>query len=78
MSKLFYNPNPEFGEGGPFKAESKEALADEMRDCFKRWAEEVWLNDDDALGDKKEYMELEISKMRKSFIDGLEEVEDNS
>ena len=61
--KKYYNTKEQFGWPGPFEANSKESLADEMLKTFNEWAED------------SEDPESEIEQMRKSFIDGLEEVE---
>ena len=72
--KTFYNTNPEFGEGGPFAAPSRESLADEMTPNFTLWAEDKWEKDEESDHDfKVEYIAQAIGQMRREFIAGLEE-----
>ena len=56
----FYNNNPDFGTSGPFEAESKEALLDEMMPTIRQWAEE----DDEET----------VESLSEAFLNGLEEV----
>lgn len=66
--KKFKNIDQSFGEAGPFEAESREQLADEMMPTFELWAKEAEVRgetgDADAL----------IKEMRENFINALEEV----
>ena len=72
----YYNTNEKYGEPGPFEAESKEALADEMMDTFKRWSFEKILKDDLPCLVSFEDAEFKyIHEMRTEFIAGLEECE---
>jgi len=73
--KKFYNNNPNFGDAGPHKAKSMEALADEMHENFSIWADdELHFLDSDYMGTIPTREKL-IAKMRKEFIAGLEECE---
>ena len=60
--KKYYNTNERYGWCGPYEAESKEQLADEMIPCFEDWA-----------SDANCY--VTVDEMREEFIAGLEEVE---
>jgi hypothetical protein len=67
----YYNIDERFGECGPFKANSKEQLADEMEPTLMEWAtEEV---------EKHPGMEMEdcVAQIRASFINALVEVVKN-
>lgn len=67
---LFKNTNDAYGMSGPFEADSREALADEMMPTFERWAKEAYIRDEtDSFR-----VEDEIEKYRAEFIAGLEEV----
>ena len=59
---LYYNSNDRFGDPGPFEANSRDELADEMMPTFREWAEET------------DHPEHEIAAMRELFIRGLEEI----
>jgi hypothetical protein len=69
--KMYLNTKVEFGEAGPFEAESKETLADEGNGVFLNWADESWRaqgnNDTRTVADH-------LAEIRQDFIDGLEEV----
>jgi hypothetical protein len=72
------NTKPEFGDCGPFEADSFEALADEMTERFLLWADEVFdeCNDPD-LGidvDRDAWVDGYTARLRDDFIRGLEEV----
>jgi hypothetical protein len=58
----YYNHNSAFGDSGPFEADSKETLANEMEDLFYIWAKE------------KNKTQGEI---RNAFIAGLELTDEN-
>ncbi|RLC85442.1 MAG: hypothetical protein DRJ03_11700 [Chloroflexi bacterium] len=58
--KIIINNNPAYGDMGPYKAESFEALADEMEPVLKDWANES--------GSKT------VEDMRAEFIRGLTEI----
>ena len=74
----FYNTNERYGDSGPFEAESKDALADEMSDKFVEWATDeytmlAWtgnIGDDVEMDD---FIRERTSEMRTEFITGLEE-----
>ena len=66
----YKNTNDAYGMSGPFKAESKEALADQMFETFKIWASEKVNSEEDLQEDVDE----DIAAMRAEFIDGLEQV----
>ncbi|MCP4679696.1 MAG: hypothetical protein GY854_30240 [Deltaproteobacteria bacterium] len=55
----YHNTNDKFGMGGPFDAESREALADEMAEQFQIWSAETGQPADD---------------IRAEFIEGLAEI----
>jgi len=60
----FYNRNESFGACGPFRSESKEALADAMMPIFEEWYVE---NTEDSPS-REEY----VSEVKREFIAGLE------
>ncbi len=60
--KVFINTNEKYGTEGPYKAISKEDLADTMLETFNSWAYE---------SDPKT-AKSEIARMRAEFIAGLE------
>ena len=62
--KKFTNTDSNFGMSGPFEAESKEALADEMTETFVEWATQARAYD----------IDIAVSVMRKQFIAALVEV----
>jgi hypothetical protein len=66
--KRFYNNNDAYGEPGPFEAESREALADEMMPTFRKWALEA-----QTRGSESKLSSL-IAEMRSEFITSLEEI----
>ena len=66
----YRNTNDAYGMSGPFNAESKEALADQMAETFKAWANEK-VNSEEIL---PEDVDEEIAAKRAEFIDGLEQV----
>ena len=68
--KSFYNTNDRYGYGGPFEAESREALADEMAPSFSDWADQ---KDPKTDAEKSEM----IAAMRAEYIAGLEEDEED-
>lgn len=74
MTIKFYNNNDLYGYCGPFEAESKEALADEMKPSFDEWADNVWnssrIDEDDI--SEEEWKKSYIEEMRAEFITGLE------
>jgi len=73
--KLFYNNNDAYGDGGPYEAESKEALADEVKETFEEFAKQLWFSSDTETDlEKSEFMEIKIARMREEFISGLDEV----
>lgn len=73
----YYNSKEEFGEPGPFEAESKESFADEMENNFRQWAYEAWYRLEDweradYNGTYNDFIRNASEKMRKNFINGLE------
>ena len=64
--KKYYNNNERYGDAGPFEAESREALADEMMPTFELWAREAAARGEAA----------SVAKMREEFITGLDEVDE--
>jgi hypothetical protein len=68
--RLYRNENPSFGESGPFEAESKEKLADEMMATFRDWAMQAVTAGTLAFSQIHE----DIDTRRKEFIAGLVEV----
>ena len=71
--KKFYNNNERYGDCGPFQAETREALADEMADTFEQWANEEYDRNEEQ-GNGEEFKKQAIAKMRSEFISGLDEV----
>jgi hypothetical protein len=69
----YYNTNERYGEAGPFEAQSRERLADEMTDTFRKWAREFAIGSriEDPTADVDEMAEM--LRMRSEFIEGLEE-----
>jgi len=59
----YRNNNGAYGESGPFKATSREALADEMMPTFEEWADQPGATQT-------------VEQMRREFIAGLERVYD--
>jgi len=72
---LYENTRVEFGHPGPFKAISKQALADEFQLMFDYWAHEIFRNLPDFVQGKIEYIHNYRKYLRELFISGL--VEDN-
>lgn len=69
----FKNTCDSFGEPGPFEAESKEALADEMAPTLKTWvneAEASWSQEYNTPFDREGW----LHNTRLAFIRALEEV----
>lgn len=66
----YKNTNDAYGLSGPFEAESREALADEMAETFREWAKSIRDREAGFVFD----MDAELAAMRKEFIAGLEEV----
>lgn len=70
------------------EAESAESLADGMKPNFKTWAEELWEAQDqfgeqdpddwDPTPDKDQWIKSTIEDMYLSFIEDLEEIEDQA
>lgn len=74
--KQFINTSEQFGDAGPFEAESKEALADEMQQSFEMWADEEMLRHheiNEVWPGRHVYHET-IEQLRSDFIAGLKEV----
>lgn len=73
---LFRNNNDKYGDVGPHEVESKEALADEMEPSFKLWAKTAYyLEMEEYPGvDPETFIPKEVERMRREFIEGLEEV----
>lgn len=76
----YYNSKEEFGDSGPFEAESEEAFAEEMEETFHIWAIEAWdkmepYEKADYDGFYDDFIKNAIRTMRKNFINGLEEVQ---
>ena len=78
----YYNSNPEYGDAGPFNAESPRDLADEMSLTFGDWADQSIEKFDDEVrhheaeaADRPDRDEL-IAEMREEFIAALEPVND--
>ena len=77
----YYNTNDEFGMPGPWEAESREVLADEMTPTFQEWADQAWVSllDQDAEGfeeadpDYQEFLAERMAELRSRFIAGLAE-----
>lgn len=66
---LYYNTNEYFGEPGPFEAESKEALADEMTKSFEIWAIE-YLDDQGNEWSDDEVLTV-VDKLKREFVADL-------
>ena len=72
-----YNNNPAFGDGGPFEAESFEALADEVEDLFNDAAREEYealvmdSPGEEFIPSRESYEASARERLRKEFIDGL-------
>ncbi len=71
---IFYNLLDQSYEAGPFEADSKEELADQMTINFRIWAIEQWIADDTTDTPKFEYIARAMDSFRNEFIAGLEEV----
>lgn len=77
--KAYRNTNEAYGMPGPFEAESREALANEMMPTFREWAKQAfWRHDDsaDATEDELEFIAEYIGECRREFISSLEEVQE--
>ena len=66
---LYKNTNEKFGESGPFEAESRETLADDMVLLFRSWTSECETDADDFTDAD---LALIMDGMRTEFIAGLE------
>jgi hypothetical protein len=64
--KQFVNTDPGFGDVGPFEAESKEALVDQMESIFKQWAREESEGDPALFQDR-------LEGIRSDFLNALKE-----
>jgi hypothetical protein len=82
MSNIkFYNTNERFGDAGPFDAESKESLADELREWFSACTQEAWMAESDLRESmaghgetwmsQDEWKEEHFSGLRSEYINGL-------
>ncbi len=82
----YYNTNEGFGEKGPFEAENREKLADEMMPIIRQWAEEEFYysmeQTDNCLpceklseAKRRSLLKTIIARTREEFIEALEEVE---
>lgn len=75
MSNIkFYNTNDLYGDSGPFEAESKDAVADELfGELFRQWADDVWAssNIDEADETEAEWKSGYMAQMREELISGL-------
>lgn len=68
------NTNPLYGDAGPFECQSKEAMADEMKDHFLNWARERYdMIPDPGVG-RVVFVHKEVLRMTQEFIAGLEVV----
>jgi len=72
--KKYYNNDERYGDCGPFGAESREALADEMEPTLREWAIDEYHQSDTDI-DMDQFVTKAIAEMRTEFISGLEEVE---
>lgn len=78
----YRNTNDAYGESGPFEAESREELADEMMPMIRTWAAEaVAKREADYIGDalpqpdgRAGEIEIQAQIFRNEFIGCLEEV----
>lgn len=72
----YRNTDESFGWVGPFEAESREALADEMMPSFEEWVNDAYGH---WLQDAEEGEEFDrsgwIAQTREEFIAALDEVE---
>jgi hypothetical protein len=76
----YENTISEYGDPGPWEADSREELADGMQSTFEQWANESWNFRCEWVVNnmsKEQYLELKISSYRADFIDGLVEIEDD-
>jgi hypothetical protein len=66
----YINHNPNYGDLGPFEAESAEALADKMEPSFMLWANE----------NKMQFATVDQAKQfyRFEFLQGLEKIDDDN
>jgi hypothetical protein len=76
MSNIkFYNTNDLYGDAGPFDAESKDAIADEMQDEFEGLAidERNKITNSEIMTDEEAdaFDAKMISEMREEFVNGL-------
>lgn len=73
---LYYNNNEMYGDCGPFEAESKEDLADEMTETFESWADEeiMRLRDLNGVWPARHVRFEIIEQLREDFINVLDEL----
>jgi hypothetical protein len=68
------NPNPQFGDAGPFVVESIDALTAEMAPTFRRWAVEAWdaMASEDRDEDREVWIAEQVAASSADFAAGLE------
>jgi hypothetical protein len=77
MTITVRNPNPQFGETGPFVVESIDALTAEMAPTFRRWAVEAWdaMAPEDRDEDREVWIGEQVTASSADFAAGLEIIE---
>jgi len=77
MTITVRNPNPQFGEAGPFVVESIDALTAEMATTFRRWAVEAWdaMAPEDRDEDREVWIGEQVTASSADFAAGLEIIE---
>jgi hypothetical protein len=76
MTITVRNPNPQFGDAGPFAVESIDALTAEMAPTFRRWAIERWdaMAPEERDEDREVWIGEQVDAMSADFAAGLETI----
>ena len=70
------NPNPQYGDAGPFVVSSIDALVDEMAPTFLQWARERY--DAQASEEREVWIAEQVAAMSADFAVGLEIIADEA
>lgn len=72
---IYINTKVMYGHKGPYKAISKEALADELNDMFLYWTHQILDPIMQYVIDGSKMIDEHVEQLRQSFINGLIEIE---